>query len=64
MINELTIAELMDNSNGFLKARLYTYLSRKYANMNMEYDEIVKDVIGVFNTDEVIPLVNEWTNKE
>ena len=64
MINDLTVAELMDNSNGFLKARLYTYLSRKYAYENIEYDEIVKDVLGVFHTDEVIPLVNDWTNKE
>jgi hypothetical protein len=63
MINELTISELMDNSNGFLKARLYTYLSRKYVNVKIEYDEIAKDVIGVFNTEEVIPLVKEWTTR-
>ena len=61
MIKELTITELIDSSNGFLKARLYTYLSQKYVHVDMEYDEIVKDVLGVFNTEEVIPLVKEWT---
>ncbi len=63
MINELTIAELVDDSNGFLKARLYVYLSRKYANTRTDRNEIMRDALMVFESDAVIPLVKDWIQR-